>query len=74
MLVDGDEGDHTEKDVTSTSRTLVIPVPAGTEEVEIIGTQVIPEFGVIAVIVLALALSAIVVAGRKTQVLNVLPR
>ncbi len=74
VLVDGDEGDVTEKDITSTSRTLVIPVPAGTEEIEIIGTQVIPEFGVIAVIVLALALSAIVVAGRKIQVLNVLPR
>ena len=74
VLVDGEEADATEKDTTSTSRTLVIPIEAGSEEVEIIGTQVIPEFGVIAALVLAAAFGAIIVASRKSQMLKVLSR
>jgi predicted secreted protein with PEFG-CTERM motif len=49
-------------------------VPAGTEDIEIIGTCVIPEFGVIAALVLAAAVGAIVVVSRKNQILKVLPR
>jgi len=74
VLVDGEEADATEKDTTSTSRTLVIPIEAGAEEVEIIGTEVIPEFGVIAALILAAAFGAIIVASRKSQMLKVLSR
>ncbi len=74
VLVDGEEADATEKDTTSTSRTLVIPIEAGAEEVEIIGTEVIPEVGVIAALILAAAFGAIIVASRKSQMLKVLSR
>ncbi|NJK77567.1 MAG: hypothetical protein HC944_00160 [Nanoarchaeota archaeon] len=39
VLVDGDEPDYSETDTTDQSRTLNITLPAGTEEVEIIGSQ-----------------------------------
>lgn len=74
VLVDGEDSDFEETNTTATERTLEIPVPAGTEEVEIIGTQVIPEFGMLAALVLAGAVAAIIVVSRRNQILNVLPR
>ena len=74
VLVDGEEADFEETDTTATERTLTIPVPAGAEEVEIIGTQVIPEFGILAALALAAAVGAIVVISRKNQILKVLPQ
>lgn len=74
VLVDGEEADFEESETTSSERTLVIPVPGGAEEIEIIGTQVIPEFGILAALVLAAAVGAIVVVSRKNQLLKVLPQ
>lgn len=74
VLVDGDEADFRETSTTATQRTLSIPVPAGTEEIEIIGTWVVPEFGVIAALVLAAAVGAIIIMSRKNQIQKVLPR
>lgn len=44
ILVDGEEEDYEESNTTGTERTLAITIPAGAEEVEIIGSQVVPEF------------------------------
>ena len=74
VLIDGEETEAEETDITATERTLTIQVPAGAEEIEIIGTQVIPEFGILAALVLAAAVGAIVVISRKNQILKVLPR
>jgi len=74
VLVDGDEAEAEETDTTSTERTLKIPVPAGAEEIEIIGTMVVPEFGILAALVLAAAVGAIVVVSRKNQILKILPQ
>lgn len=74
VLVDGEEADFEETDTTSTERTLSIPVPGGAEEIEIIGTVVVPEFGILAAFVLAAAIGAIVVLSRKNQILKVLPQ
>lgn len=74
VLRDGDMVDYQETETTATSRTLVIQVPAGTEEIEIIGTYVIPEFGIIAALILAMGIGALVVLSRKNQILKVLPR
>ena len=51
VLVDGDETNH---DAVSVGDfwTLTIPFTYGSEEIEIIGTFVIPEFGTIAALVL----------------------
>ena len=46
VLNDGQENtDFQETSTTTTARTLSIPFTNGTSEIEIIGTQIIPEFG-----------------------------
>ena len=66
VLVDGEEVDF-EEIATSTERTLTINFMAGTEEIEIIGTFVIPEFGTIAAMILAVAIISIVAISAKSR-------
>ena len=66
VLVDGEEVDF-EEIATSTERTLTINFMAGTEEIEIIGTFVIPEFGTIAAMILAVAIISIVAISEKSR-------
>ena len=73
VLVDLEEvPDYTESK-TSTERTLIIPFEDGTTEIEIIGTFVIPEFGTIAVLILAVAIISIIAVSSKTK-LSILPK
>lgn len=39
ILIDGEESDYEETRIDSMNRTLSIPIPAGAQEIEIIGTQ-----------------------------------
>jgi predicted secreted protein with PEFG-CTERM motif len=66
VLSDGQEADFQEMSQTTTDRTLSIPFTDGTEEIEIIGTQIIPEFGPIAALVLAIAIISIIAVSAKT--------
>jgi len=66
VLVDGEEVDFDEI-TTSTDRTLTINFSAGTEEIEIIGTFVIPEFGTIAAMILAVAIISIIAISSKSR-------
>jgi predicted secreted protein with PEFG-CTERM motif len=66
VLGDGQEADFQETDKTTTDRTLSIPFTDGTQEIEIIGTQIIPEFGPIAALVLAIAIISIIAVSAKT--------
>ena len=72
VIVDGEEVDFDET-TTSTDRTLTIAFPAGAEEIEIIGTFVVPEFGTIAVMILAIAIISIVAISSKSR-LSIMPR
>jgi predicted secreted protein with PEFG-CTERM motif len=72
VLVDGEEVDF-EEITTSIDRTLTIEFNAGTEQIEIIGTFVIPEFGTIAAMILAVAIISIVTISAKSK-LNMLSR
>ena len=72
VLVDGEEVDFDET-TTSTDRTLVISFPAGAEEIEIIGTHVVPEFGAIAALILAVAIISIIAVSAKSR-LSIMPR
>jgi predicted secreted protein with PEFG-CTERM motif len=72
VLVDGEEVDFDEKS-TSTDRTLTIAFPAGAEEIEIIGTFVVPEFGTIAAMILAVAIISIIAVSAKSR-LSIMPR
>ncbi len=72
VLIDGEEVDFDET-TTSTDRTLTIAFPAGAEEIEIIGTFVIPEFGTIAAMILAVAIISIIAVSAKSR-LSIIPR
>jgi len=72
VLVDAEEMDFDEI-VTETDRTLTISFFAGSEEIEIIGTVVIPEFGTIAALILAVAIMSIIAVSAKTK-LSIIPR
>jgi len=72
VLVDGEEVDFDEI-TSSTDRTLTIEFPAGAEEIEIIGTFVVPEFGTIAAMILAVAIISIIAISAKSR-LSIIPR
>ena len=57
----------TELQTAKTIRTISIDFENGTSEIEIIGTQVIPEFGTIAMIVLAVAIISIITVSTKSR-------
>ena len=66
VLVDGEEV-YFEEITTSTDRTLTIEFLAGSEQIEIIGTFVIPEFGTIAAMILAVAIISIIAISAKSR-------
>jgi len=72
VLVDGQEEGFDETK-TATERTLTIMFPAGAEEIEIIGTFVIPEFGTIAALILAVAIISIIAVSARSR-LSILPK
>ena len=72
VLIDGEEVEFDET-TTSTDRTLTINFPDGAEEIEIIGSFVVPEFGTIAALILAIAIISIIAVSAKTR-LNILPK
>ena len=72
VIVDGEEVAF-EESKTSTDRTLIIAFPAGTDEIEIIGTFVVPEFGTIAVMIFAIAVISIIAVSAKSR-LSIMPR
>jgi len=61
------------QDFTQVGNTLTIPCTVGTEKIEIHGSWAIPEFGVIAAMILAVAIVSIIVVTAKTK-LSIVPR
>jgi len=61
------------QDFTQVGNTLTIPCLAGMEKIEIYGSWAIPEFGVIAAMILAVAIVSIIVVTAKTR-LSIVPR
>jgi predicted secreted protein with PEFG-CTERM motif len=72
VLIDGEEVEF-EEATTATDRTLTIAFPDGAEEIEIIGSFVVPEFGTIAALILAIAIISIIAVSAKTR-LSILPK
>ena len=64
VLVDGEEIDS----VNYENKILTIPYTANTEKIEVYGSYVIPEFGTIAMIVLAVSVVSIIVLSRKNSI------
>ncbi|MDE1872633.1 MAG: PEFG-CTERM sorting domain-containing protein, partial [Thaumarchaeota archaeon] len=74
VLNDGQQNSMANETMTThTDRTLAIPFKNGTQQIEIIGTFAIPEFGPIAAMVLAIAIISIIAISKKTG-LRFLPR
>ena len=69
VLVDGEEWDDVEIDANK----VTVMFPAGTEQIEIIGTFVVPEFGTIAAMILAVAIISIIAISSKSR-LSIIPR
>jgi len=55
------------QDFTQVGNTLTIPCVAGTEKTEIHGSWAIPEFGVIAGVILAVAIASIIAVSAKSR-------
>ena len=55
VLVDGEITEF-ESEITSSGTKLVIPIPSGSNEIKIMGTKVIPEFGFLALSILSIGL------------------
>jgi len=64
VSTDGQQSDFNETNNTPTDRTLSIPFTYGTTQIEIVGTQVIPEFGPIVAAVLAIAIISLIVVSK----------
>jgi hypothetical protein len=74
-FVDTEGGIFDETMTNSTVRELTIPFEQGAEEIEIVGTWVVPEFSAIAAIILAIAIVGIIVATtRYSKFSSFLPR
>jgi len=69
VLVNGEESDDAEQNGTQ----VTIPFDATTTDIEIVGTHVVPEFGTIAMIVLAVAIVSIIAVSAKSR-LSIMPR
>jgi predicted secreted protein with PEFG-CTERM motif len=71
VLVDGEECNEPECEIVGNRVTVMFP--AGAETIEIIGTHVIPEFGTIAAMILAVAIISIIAVSAKSR-LSIIPR
>ena len=69
VLVNDEESD----DASQYGNTITVPFDADASTVEIIGTHVVPEFGTIAAIILAVAITSIIVLSAKTK-LSIMPK
>ncbi|HSF28154.1 MAG TPA: PEFG-CTERM sorting domain-containing protein [Nitrosopumilaceae archaeon] len=73
VLVNGEEEDIYSESKTDDTRSVTIQFESGVDEIEIIGTFVVPEFGAIAALVLAVAIISIIALSAKTR-LRLMPK
>jgi predicted secreted protein with PEFG-CTERM motif len=66
ILVDGAEVEPQRESADNNFRNITIQFLQGDRDIEIIGTQIIPEFGPIASLVLAIAIVSIIAVSAKT--------
>lgn len=68
VFVDGQNVKTLELDSSEFERTLLIDYPAGARTIEIVGTFAIPEFGTIAMIILAISIVSIILVTNRTKI------
>ncbi len=57
-------GDAKENSKTSTERTITVPFTDGTEQIEIIGTWIVPEFGSVVEMIVVIGIIGVVIMSR----------
>ena len=70
VLVNGEETDG----IKFENKILSIPYSAGTEKIEVYGSYVVPEFGTIAVFILAASVISIIILSKKHMMLHSLSK
>jgi predicted secreted protein with PEFG-CTERM motif len=73
ILIDGAEVKPQSESADNTFRNITVQFLKGDQDIEIIGTQIIPEFGPIAALVLAIAIVSIIAVSAKTG-LRLMPK
>ncbi len=73
VLVNDEEQDIYSESKTDDTRSVTIQFESGVDKIEIIGTQIVPEFGAIAALVLAVAIISIIAVSAKTR-LRLMPK
>jgi len=73
ILIDGAEVNPQSESADNDFRNLTIQFLQGDKDIEIIGTQIVPEFGSIAALVLAIAIISIIAVSAKTG-LRLMPK
>ena len=66
VLVDG-EATSFDEVASTTTRLLTVEFPPGAEEVEVIGTFIVPEFGAVAIVVLVAAMGLLVATSARSR-------
>jgi predicted secreted protein with PEFG-CTERM motif len=66
ILIDGAEVKPQSESANNDHRNITIQFLQGDQDIEIIGTQIVPEFGPIAALVLAIAIISIIAVSAKT--------
>jgi len=68
VIVNRFEIDNVEEiETTSSFRTLKIPLQQGEQEVLVVGTKIVPEFGALVVSTLVLAVASVILITRRSQ-------
>ncbi|MFB5606693.1 MAG: PEFG-CTERM sorting domain-containing protein [Candidatus Nitrosomaritimum yanchengensis] len=65
--VDGDMTNFETED-TTTGTKLIIPISPNSKEIKIMGSQVIPEFGQITVMILGLSIVSVIILSQRTRI------
>jgi len=73
VIVNGEEQDIYSEEKTDDTRSVTIQFESGVDEIEIIGTYAVPEFGAIVALVLAVAIISIIAVSAKTR-LRLMPK
>jgi predicted secreted protein with PEFG-CTERM motif len=73
IFVDNVE-DFADDDHGKDTRTLTIQFTGGAEQIDVVGTSLVPEFGTIAAIVLAVSIVGIIVATTRYSKFSFAPK
>jgi len=67
ILVDGDDATYDEVITNENTRTITIQFEGGDPDIEVIGTFIIPEFGTIASLILAVSIISVIILSTKKK-------